>query len=263
MKLLLISIVYQTKCCVSEEEMERFFKDIELPTISAQEKDSLDIPISENEIQLAIKSLSIGKCCSDYGYSSKFFKRFHGALIRVLKLLFNDIVSNQSMPLTMRQGSISLIPKPGKDHLQMSNYRPLSILNTDYKIFVKVLAMRIEKVIPLLIHVDQTGFIKGRYMSNKMRRLFQIMYAAETSRHPVIAMSLDAEKAFDRVKRRYLFYVLPKYGFGPIIMNWIRALYFKPTASVKTNGIKSKTFELYRPARQGCTVSPLIFILNH
>lgn len=60
----------------------------------------------------------------------------------------------------------------------MSNYRPLSILNTDSKIFI--LAMRIEKVILLLIHVDQTGFIKGRYASNSMRRLFQIMYVAET-----------------------------------------------------------------------------------
>ncbi len=189
--------LYQSEYSGSEEEMERFFKDIELPTLSAHEKDSLDIPISENEIQRAIKSLSTGKCCGDDGYSSEFFKCFSGALTPFLKLLFSDIVSNQPMPLTMRQASISLIPKPGKDHLQMGNYRPLSILNTDYKIFAKVLAMKIETVIPSLIHVDQTGFIKGRYASNNMRRLFQIMYAAETSRHPAIAVPLDAEKAFD------------------------------------------------------------------
>lgn len=183
--------------------MERFFKDIELPTISVDEKDSLDTPVSEKEIQQAIKSLSTGKCCGDDGYSSEFFKCFHNALTPILKLLFNDITLHQAMPLTMRQASISLITKPGKDHLQMGNYRPLSILNTDYKLFAKVLAMRIEKVIPSLIHVDQTGFIKGRYASNNMRRLFHIMYEAETSRHPSIAVSLDAEKAFDRVEWKY------------------------------------------------------------
>lgn len=255
------STLYKSECCAGEEEMEHFFKDIQLPCLSTHEKDSLDTPILENEIKFAIKSLSTGKCCGDDGYSSEFFKCFHGTLTPLLKLLFNDIVSNQSMPLTMRQATISLIPKPGKDHLQMGNFRPLSILNNDYKIFAKVLAIRIEKVIPSLIHVDQTGFIKGRYASNNMRRLFQVMYEAETSRCPAIAVSLDAEKAFDRVEWKYLFYTLPKYGFGPMIMDWIRALYHKPVASVRTNGIKSNPFQLYRSTRQGCNVSPLIFIL--
>ena len=59
------STLSQTECCGSEGEMERFFKDIKLPTLSAPKKDSLDIPISENEIQLAIKSFSTGKCCGD------------------------------------------------------------------------------------------------------------------------------------------------------------------------------------------------------
>lgn len=255
------SALYQSECRGRDDEMETFFKDIELPSISACEKDLLDTPISDNEIQHAIKSLATGKSSGDDGYSSEFFKCFQGVLTQFLNLLFTDIVSNQSMPCSMRQASISLIPKPGKDHLQMGNYRPLSILNTDYKIFGKVLALRIEKVIPSLIHVDQTGFIKGRQAANNMRRLFQVMYSVETTPHPAVAVSLDAMKAYDYLEWKYLFYVLPKYGFGPMMMNWIRALYFKPTATVKTNGIKSKPFELHRSTRQGCTVSPLIFIL--
>lgn len=255
------SALYQSESCGSEDEMDDFLKDIELPSISAHEKVLLDTSISENEIQQAIKLLSTGKSCGEDGFSSEYFKCFQGVLIPILKMLFSDIVSKRSMPFSMRQASISLIPKPGKDHLQMGNYRPLSILNTDYKIFGKVLALRIEKVIPSLIHVDQTGFIKGRYAGNNMRRLFQVMHSAETSQQPAIAVSLDAMKAYDYLGWKYLFYVLPKYGFGPMIMNWIRALYFKPTATVKTNGIKSKLFELHRSTRQGCTVSPLIFIL--
>lgn len=93
-------------------------------------------------------------------------------------LLLNDIIINQSMPLTMRQATISLIPKPGKDHLQMSNFRPLSTVNNDYKLLAKILARRMEKVITSLIHIDQAGYIQGRLASNNMRRLLHIMTRA-------------------------------------------------------------------------------------
>ncbi len=121
----------------------------------------------------------------------------------------------------------------------MSNFRPLSILNNDYKIFAKILARRAENVISSLIHVDQVGFIKGRLASNNMRRLLQVMLRAEASQHLAIAVSPDAEKAFDRIEWEYLLYALSKFGFRPAFMNWVKALYHEPVATVKTNGIKS------------------------
>lgn len=76
-------------------------------------------------------------------------------------LLFNDILTKQSMPLTMRQATISLLPKPSKDHSEMTNFRPISMLNNDYKLFTKILVMRMETALSSLIHIDQAGFIKG------------------------------------------------------------------------------------------------------
>ena len=111
--------------------------------------------VLENEV----KSLSIGKTPGNHGYTAEFHKCFQERLIPPLLLLFSDIIINQSMPLTMRQATISLIPKPGKDHLQMSNYRPLSILNSDCKLFAKILAQRMDNVITSLVHIDQAGFI--------------------------------------------------------------------------------------------------------
>merc|ERR1712002_1364853 len=106
----------------------------------------------------------------------------------------------------MRSAIISLIPKHGKDHMQMSNYRPLSLLNNDYELFTKILAMRLEKVIPSLVHLDQVGFIRGRLSSNNMRRLLHVMARASTFQHPAVAISLDAEKAFDRIEWPFLFH---------------------------------------------------------
>lgn len=80
----------------------------------------------------------------------------------------------------------------------MENYRPLSILNNDQKILAKILALRLERVIPSLIHIDQVGYISGRVSANNMSRLLHVITAANNLTTPAIAVSLDAMKAFDR-----------------------------------------------------------------
>ena len=111
-----------------------------------------------------------------------------------------------------------------------------------------------------VISEDQTGFVKNRYSYFNMRRLFDILYlpSGET---PECVLSLDAEKAFDRIEWAYLFETLKKFGFGPNFIIWIKLLYLSPTASVLTNSQLSKPFNLYRGTRQACPLSPLLFDL--
>ena len=255
------SNLYKSEYLANNEDMDNFLKDISLPTLKIKEKETLETCVLETEVKSAIKALSNGKTPGSDGFSIEFYKSFQDILAPFLTMLFNDIIFKQSMPMTMRSAIISLIPKQGKDHMQMSNYRPLSLLNNDYKLFTKILAMRLEKVIPSLVHLDQVGFIRGRLSSNNMRRLLHVMARASTFQHPAVAISLDAEKAFDRIEWPFLFHVFSKFGFGPKCIQWIKALYFEPTACVKTNGVISHPFQLFRSTRQGCPVSPLIFIL--
>lgn len=118
----------------------------------------------------------------------------------------------------------------------------------------------LSKVIPSLIHIDQVGFVPGRLASSNMRRLLQVMSKASSLQRPAIALLLDTEKAFDRIEWPYLFHVLAKYGFRPVVLNWIRALYFKQMSSVKTNGLISNPTELTRSTRQGDLLSATLFI---
>lgn len=101
---------------------------------------------------------------------------------------------------------ITVLPKSNKDPSQRSNYRPLSILNGDVKLFAKVLATRLEICLTKLIHNDQTGFIKTRLASDNVHRLLHIIHAASAIDFPCSSLSLDAEKAFDRLglHRQYL-----------------------------------------------------------
>ena len=159
----------------------------------------------------------------------------------------------------MRQAVISLILKTDKNPLECGSFRPISLLNTDAKVLAKVLARRLEEVLPSVISPDQTGFIKNLYSFSNIRRLMNILYGSSPPGELEVGLSLDAEKAFDRVEWDYLFSTLKRFGFGHKLITWVRLLYTSPLAAVRTNNNVSTYFELQRGTRQGCPLSPLLF----
>lgn len=102
---------------------------------------------------------------------------------------------------------------------------------------------------PKIIKEDQTGFIKGRNSCNNVRRLLNIIQAFQQIDIDGLVLSLDAEKAFDRVEWDYLFYVLNKFGLGDNFIRWFKILYDNPQAAILTNGLKLDSFPLYRGTR--------------
>lgn len=162
--------------------------------------------------------------------------------------MLSESFTANCLPSSVRQTSISLILKKNKDPLLCSSCRPISLINVDAKLLAKVLAMRLDSTIPLLISKDQTGFIKNRHFFFNFRRLFNIIYVPSFPICSEAVVSLDAEKAFDRVEWEYLFY--------PKIISWVRLLYSLPSASVRINNINSVYFSLQRGTRQGCPLSP-------
>ena len=104
--------------------------------------------------------------------------------------------------------------------------------------FSKVIALRLETILPHIISEDQTGFVQGRQSYFNLRRLFNIIYTESNTPSPEAVILLDAEKAFDRVEWNYLFYTLSRFGFGPSFIQLIKLIYTDPTASVYTKGIQ-------------------------
>jgi len=138
---------------------------------------------------------------------------------------FNYAYENGHLSISQRLGIISLIPKKNKNLEYLSNWRPISLLNNDYKIATKVIAIRIEEVLPKIIHSSQTGYVKGRYIGESIRTISDGMSFTKTQNIPGLAVFLDFEKAFDSIEWNYLQKCLETFNFGPQLRQWINVIY--------------------------------------
>ena len=110
---------------------------------------------------------------------------------------YNDSFQKGSLSISQKRGTITLIPKGDINLMDLKNWRPISLLNIDYKLLSKVLVKRMERHLPKLIHTDQTGFISGRYIGQNIRLLSDIMDFSDTKKFQGIFLFVDFEKAFD------------------------------------------------------------------
>ena len=100
----------------------------------------------------------------------------------------------------------------------LKNWRPVSLLNVDYKIATKTIG--IEKVLPHLINPTQTGYVKGRFIGESIRLILDIMEYTKHKDIPGVAVFLDFEKAFDSVEWSYIHKCLEATNFGPDLRQW-------------------------------------------
>ena len=112
-----------------------------------------------------------------------------------------------------------------------------------------------------MIHNDQTGFIQGRQMRGNVRQIVNILeYLGRNNQVSAVLMFLDAEKAFDRLNWQFLEKVLQKMQLGEHFTQSIKAIYKEQTAQIIVNGSLTESFKIEKGTRQGCPLSPLLFI---
>jgi hypothetical protein len=131
----------------------------------------------------------------------------------------------------------------------------------DYKILTKALAIRLKPILPKIIHQDQCGFVMDRLIGENIRIVDDLITYCEKEDIEGLLVFLDFEKAFDSLDWRFIQHSLKEFGFGPYFMKWIQILYNNIVSMVSNNGHMSETFFLERGIRQGCPISPYIFII--
>ncbi|KAG9332681.1 hypothetical protein JZ751_014779 [Albula glossodonta] len=193
-----------------------------------------------------------GKSSGLDGIPVEFYQSFWPELGPLLLDMINYSITQGSFRQGINIAVISLLLK--KDPESCTSYRPLSLIETNVKVYAKVFARHLG-------HLDQNGFIKACSASDSLRRLYHIIYSADQPNSPWAVLSFDTMKAFDCLEWNYLWSVMNHFGLGSGFINMVRVLYANPTASVLSGQFCSQPFALRTGTRQGCPVSPLLFAL--
>ena len=246
---------------VDKQTIVDFLESLDLPSIGTTMNKKLISPITQEEIDEAISNLNSNKSPGTDGFPPEWYKVMREHLLPLLGKCFNYTLKESYLPPSWNEAFISVIPKEGKDKLECGNYRPISVLNTDYKIYASILTKRMEEALTFLVDEDQSGFLKTRQTQDNIRRALHVIEQINSDQSSAIVISLDARAAFDSVDWSFLYLVMHRFGFCEGFIQRIQALYSSPTARIKINGSLSDPIALERGCRQGCPASPGLFNL--
>ena len=229
--------------------------------LTPDQRSQLAAAPSLDELHRACLGLRTFSAPGPDGLTPAFYRHFWDFIGPILLALLLDARCGGCLPVDSLEATILLIPKPTSGTPKAADFRPISLLNVEYKIWAAAIAARINPLLPTLCRETQTGFIPGRSILNNVAFNRDLIDWAERSKTPLTVAFLDFEKAFDRVWWHYLFRVLDHLGFPAELCIIIRALYTGFSSTLMGSGATQVVLRPSRGVRQGCPLSPALFAL--
>ena len=214
----------------------QYLNGLDLPQISEDQKAMLNDPLLHDEVAEAVKELNNNKSPGTDGLPIEIYKFFWPKLGRFLFEVYKEILEDKKLHLSARCGIIALLEKLNKDMLYLENWRPLSLLNCDYKILAKVFANRLNCVLPDIIHRSQYGFVKDRHISEDVVKLLNIVDYYRKENKSALLLSFDFHKAFDSMEWSAIRAAMKAFNIGDIFIDMVMILYTDVQSTVMKYG---------------------------
>eukprot|EP00253_Pinus_taeda_P002669 PITA_02669 len=243
-----------------EEEDETDFLSVIPSLVSEEDNASLTSPVTEEEITNIVWSMDPDKAPGPDGFSIHFYRICWEIIKFDLFRMIRGVLKKAKMGGGTKSTFLALIPKETNPR-SFDRYRPISLCNSSYKIVAKLLANRIKPLLQNLISPAQGGFVKGRQILDNVIQIQEALHSSYARKEQGMIIKLDMSNAFDRVNRSFLFRVLEAFGFCQDFINIIKACIDNVWIAPLVNGRPTEFFSATRGLRQGCPLSPFLYIL--
>ena len=230
-------------------------------SLTDYQRTSLEGYLTQVEVAKYLKKLRNNKTPGSTGFTGEFYKFFWPDFKNRLVDSINYSFDLGTLPNSQKLGIITLIPKGDKDKTYLKNYRPLTMLNTYYKIISGCIAERLKPVLQTIISENQKAYLPDRYIGEVTRTTYDILHAAKDNNIPGVLLLIDFEKCFDSVSHKFIKKCLDFFNFGADIKRWISLLLDEFSASINHVGNISPRFKISRGVKQGDPISGYLFLI--
>ncbi|MEW8546901.1 MAG: reverse transcriptase family protein, partial [Candidatus Thiodiazotropha sp.] len=212
---------------------------------------SLNNPINESEINIAIKALKLNKACGTDGIVNEYIISTKNIMMPIYIKLFNIIIESGIVPSDWVKGNIIPIYKNKGNKTEPANYRPITLLSCIGKVFTSILNTRLNKYLEenRILNETQSGFRKEYSTIDNIMVLYSLIEYFKSKKNKLYCCFIDFTKAFDNVWRAGLWQKLLKHGINGKIINVIQNMYKEIKSCITVNGSSSGFFSCEKGVR--------------